>query len=157
MSRRAGHEGRGHLRDREARGQQPVGLRAEDDDVLRRRPPVDAASGGRGRSRPRDRAAGRAGRRRRARWNSDRRRLRYHFVMTLSLHGIFAPLTTPFVANGDIDPNAFTNNIKAHLDAGLSGVVVGGSTGEAALLDEAERSSLVEVARDATPRSKMLI
>jgi 4-hydroxy-2-oxoglutarate aldolase len=77
--------------------------------------------------------------------------------MTLSLSGIFAPLTTPFVANGDIDPAAFAANITAHLDAGLSGVVVGGSTGEAALLDEAERSSLIEVARDAVPRSKSLI
>jgi 4-hydroxy-2-oxoglutarate aldolase len=75
----------------------------------------------------------------------------------ISLNGIFAPLVTPFAANGDIDTSAFAFNIKAHLAAGLSGVVFAGSTGEAALLDESERSSLVEVAREIVPRSKTLI
>jgi len=77
--------------------------------------------------------------------------------MTLSLAGIFAPLATPFVGGGEIDSVGFAANIKAHLDAGLSGVVVAGSTGEAALLDEAERSSLIEIARDAVPRGKAVI
>ena len=77
--------------------------------------------------------------------------------MTLSLSGVFAPLVTTFAANGEIDTAGFASNIHAHLDAGLAGVVVGGSTGEAALLDEAERSSLVEVARDAVPKAKTLI
>lgn len=77
--------------------------------------------------------------------------------MTLSLAGIFAPVTTPFAAGGDIDTRAFASNVTAHMDAGLAGVVVCGSTGEAALLDESERSSLVEVAREAVPRSKAVI
>jgi 4-hydroxy-2-oxoglutarate aldolase len=75
----------------------------------------------------------------------------------IALNGIFAPLVTPFAPNGDIDTAAFARNIGAHMDAGLSGVVIAGSTGEAALLDEAERSSLVEVARDAVPKSKLVI
>jgi 4-hydroxy-2-oxoglutarate aldolase len=75
----------------------------------------------------------------------------------ISLNGIFAPLVTPFAPNGEIDTTAFAFNIRAHLDAGLSGVVIAGSTGEAALLDESERSSLVEVARDILPKTKMLI
>lgn len=75
----------------------------------------------------------------------------------ISLNGIFAPLATPFAANGEIDTNAFAFNIRAHLDAGLNGVVIAGSTGEAALLDESERSSLVEVAREIVPRGKTLI
>jgi 4-hydroxy-2-oxoglutarate aldolase len=75
----------------------------------------------------------------------------------ISLNGIFGPLTTPFAANGDIDTTAFASNIRAHLDAGLSGVVIAGSTGEAALLDESERSSLIEVAREVVPRNKTLI
>lgn len=75
----------------------------------------------------------------------------------ISLNGIFAPLATPFAANGDVDTAAFAFNIRAHMDAGLHGVVIAGSTGEAALLDEAERSSLVEVARDILPKSKMLV
>jgi 4-hydroxy-2-oxoglutarate aldolase len=75
----------------------------------------------------------------------------------ISLNGIFAPLATTFAANGDIDTSAFASNIRAHLDAGLSGVVIAGSTGEAALLDESERSSLVEVAREIVPRGRALI
>jgi 4-hydroxy-2-oxoglutarate aldolase len=73
------------------------------------------------------------------------------------LNGIFAPLATPFTASGEIDTAAFAFNIRGHLDAGLSGVVIAGSTGEAALLDEAERSSLVEVAREIVPRGKAVI
>jgi 4-hydroxy-2-oxoglutarate aldolase len=73
------------------------------------------------------------------------------------LNGIFAPLATPFVANGDIDTAGFATNIRAHLGAGLSGVVIAGSTGEAALLDEAERSSLIEAARDVVPKDKLLV
>jgi 4-hydroxy-2-oxoglutarate aldolase len=75
----------------------------------------------------------------------------------ISLNGIFAPLVTPFAANGDIDTTAFGFNIRAHIDAGLSGVVIAGSTGEAALLDESERSSLIEVARDIVPKGKLVI
>jgi 4-hydroxy-2-oxoglutarate aldolase len=75
----------------------------------------------------------------------------------ISLNGIFAPLVTPFAATGEIDTAAFASNIRAHMDAGLSGVVIAGSTGEAALLDESERSSLVEVAREILPKTKALI
>lgn len=77
--------------------------------------------------------------------------------MALSLSGIFAPLATTFAANGEVDTAAFGHNVQAHIDAGLSGVVIAGSTGEAALLDESERSSLVEVARGILPKTKMLI
>jgi 4-hydroxy-2-oxoglutarate aldolase len=75
----------------------------------------------------------------------------------IALNGIFAPLATPFAPNGDVDTSAFAANVRAHMDAGLAGVVIAGSTGEAALLDEAERSSLIEVAREAVPKSRLVI
>ena len=75
----------------------------------------------------------------------------------IALNGIFAPLATPFAASGDIDTVAFASNIRAHMDAGLAGVVIAGSTGEAALLDESERSSLIEVARENVPASRLVI
>lgn len=65
----------------------------------------------------------------------------------IELRGIFGPVVTPFSASGDVDAAAFAANIRAHLAAGLHGIVVAGSTGEAALLDETERMQLVEVAR----------
>lgn len=64
-------------------------------------------------------------------------------------HGVFGPVTTPFAGNGDVDLAAFTQNLKSHIAAGLDGVVVNGSTGEAALLDEAERDHCLETAREA--------
>lgn len=75
----------------------------------------------------------------------------------IELRGIFGPVVTPFDANGDVDAAAFAANIRAHLAAGLQGIVVAGSTGEAALLDEAERMELVEVARRAMEAGRPLI
>jgi 4-hydroxy-2-oxoglutarate aldolase len=65
----------------------------------------------------------------------------------IELRGVLGPVVTPFDAKGDVDAAAFAANLRAHLAAGLHGIVVAGSTGEAALLDEGERMRLVEVAR----------
>ena len=77
--------------------------------------------------------------------------------MTIALKGIFAPMTTPFGKDGELDRNAFEFNCRAHLQAGLNGLVIAGSTGEAALLDRDERSSLLEWARREVPDDRMLI
>ena len=75
----------------------------------------------------------------------------------IALDGILAPVVTPFDRSGAVDGAAFVANIRAHLTAGLHGVVVAGSTGEAALLDEEERSRLVELARAAVPAERTLL
>lgn len=75
----------------------------------------------------------------------------------IALGGILAPLVTPFDGAGEVDGDAFVANVRAHLDAGLHGVVVSGSTGEAALLDEEERAFLVELAREAVPADRTLL
>ena len=75
-----------------------------------------------------------------------------------SLQGIFAPVVTTFDSHSEeLDLEAFTANAKAHLAAGLDGLVVTGSTGEAALLDASERNDLIETARRVVPRDKLLI
>ncbi len=56
-----------------------------------------------------------------------------------------------------LDVGAFTANIASHLSNGLDGVVVCGSTGEAALLTEEERLELLGAARRATPAGKLVI
>jgi len=69
----------------------------------------------------------------------------------VKLDGVFLPVTTPFdPAAGDVDLEAFDSNLRAWCRHSISGVVVGGSTGEAALLDEGELLRLVE--RAATAR-----
>jgi 4-hydroxy-2-oxoglutarate aldolase len=78
--------------------------------------------------------------------------------VSLTLQGVFGPVVTTFDREtGDVDRDAFAANLRAHLDAGLHGVVVTGSTGEAALLDERERMTLADVARTAIPSERVLI
>ena len=76
----------------------------------------------------------------------------------LNLRGVIAPVVTTFGARDEsIDLDAFATNLRAYAAAGLSGVVVCGSTGEAALLEEAERRTLIERARDELPSDVRLI
>ena len=77
--------------------------------------------------------------------------------MTLALRGIFAPVTTPFKENGELDRAAFEHNVRAHMKHGLHGIVIAGSTGEAALLDEREREQLAEWARPHVAGDRLLI
>jgi 4-hydroxy-2-oxoglutarate aldolase len=74
------------------------------------------------------------------------------------LQGVFAPVVTTFYReSGEVDVASFAANIRAHLTAGLHGIVVTGSTGEAALLDNDERSALIDTAREMVPRDKVLL
>jgi len=74
------------------------------------------------------------------------------------VRGVFPPITTPFDrATGDIAPMPFRQNIERLLAAGVSGIVVSGSTGEAALLDADEQRRVVEIARDAMTDGAWLI
>ncbi len=78
--------------------------------------------------------------------------------MTKQLEGVFAPVVTTFYTqNGELDVASFAANVRAHLTAGLHGIVVTGSTGEAALLDFEERTALVDAAREMIPRERWLI
>lgn len=75
----------------------------------------------------------------------------------MNLNGILAPVVTPFRADGEVDEGGFARNVRAHLAAGLVGIVVAGSTGEAALLDDNERNGLVDTARHEVPPDRTLI
>lgn len=76
----------------------------------------------------------------------------------LDLAGVHVPLATPFDAvTGDIDPVSLRANIRALIERGVAGVVVGGSTGEAVYLDESERRTLLEAARTVVPEGRRLL
>ena len=74
-----------------------------------------------------------------------------------ALGGVFAAAVTPFDANGTLDRDAARRNVRALLDAGLQGVLLAGSTGEAALLDQTERDALLQAVRDEVPSSRFLL
>ncbi|ELZ55946.1 MULTISPECIES: dihydrodipicolinate synthase family protein [unclassified Haloferax] len=68
--------------------------------------------------------------------------------MTNELHGVNPPLITPLDADGQLKDDAFRDEIRYHLDAGVSGVVVGGSTGEGMRMSNDQLQHLYEVAVD---------
>ena len=76
---------------------------------------------------------------------------------TRRLGGVLAPLVTTFRADEGLDLDAFGANVRAHLAAGVDGVVVAGSTGEAALLDDDERARLVAMSRPLVPEDRWLL
>ncbi len=80
-------------------------------------------------------------------------------MTTRTLGGLLAPAITTFdSATGELAREPFVRNIKAHLDAGLDGILVAGSSGEAALLDSAERRTITEWAReDVQPHQWLLV
>ncbi len=73
------------------------------------------------------------------------------------LGGVFAATVTPFDLNGTLDRDAARRNVRALLDAGLHGVLLAGSSGEAALLDQTERDGLLQAVRDEIPASRFLL
>lgn len=66
----------------------------------------------------------------------------------MRLTGSITALATPFTAAGDIDFQAWRRLLQAQLDAGTQGVVVAGSTGEAASLTDEEYDELLRSAVD---------
>lgn len=76
----------------------------------------------------------------------------------MDLKGVHIPAATPFAdGSGDLDLEAFRANLRAWLRHPVAGVVVGGSTGEAVLLDEDERRALWRAASDELGGDALLI
>ena len=60
--------------------------------------------------------------------------------------GIFPALTTKFTADDTLDLPLFDKNLQAQLDAGVNGIVLGGTLGEASVLSTAEKEQLIKFA-----------
>lgn len=67
------------------------------------------------------------------------------------------PAVTTFDVRGELDRAAFEYNLDMHLALHMDGVLVAGSSGESALLDDTERRKLLEWARERVPTNKWLI
>lgn len=63
--------------------------------------------------------------------------------MAINWQGVFPALTTKFTADEELDLPAFTANLQAQLDAGVDGIILGGSLGEASTLSNDEKDTLV--------------
>jgi len=71
--------------------------------------------------------------------------------MPIKLDGILLPVTTPFLANEDLDLVGLKKNLASWNGTGIVGYVLLGSTGERANLDETEYAELIETARREVP------
>jgi len=62
--------------------------------------------------------------------------------MSIKWKGVMPAVTTQFTANDELDLELFKVNIQAQLDAGVHGLVLGGTLGEASTLTDEERRIL---------------
>ncbi|MBN8575412.1 MAG: dihydrodipicolinate synthase family protein [Cytophagales bacterium] len=63
--------------------------------------------------------------------------------MKVAWQGIYPALTTKFTPDDKLDFPLFEKNLKAQLDAGVEGVILGGTLGEASVLSNEEKFELV--------------
>jgi 4-hydroxy-2-oxoglutarate aldolase len=71
--------------------------------------------------------------------------------------GIYTPIATPFRDDGAVDERALADNVSRWMTTPLTGLVVLGSNGEAASLEDAEADRVVEIVRAGVPASRPLI
>ena len=64
--------------------------------------------------------------------------------MSLALHGSFVALVTPFTNDNEVDYKAICNLIDRQINAGISGIVPCGTTGESSSLNSSEYLRVVE-------------
>lgn len=62
----------------------------------------------------------------------------------LQLRGVYIPLITPFTADGSVALDAVTLLCHEYLDAGATGIVALGTTGEASALSAEEKRSVID-------------
>ena len=63
--------------------------------------------------------------------------------MSINWTGVFPAVTTKFTANDELDFNAFNLNLEAQLEAGVDGIILCGSLGEASVLTDEEKFELL--------------
>jgi dihydrodipicolinate synthase/N-acetylneuraminate lyase len=68
--------------------------------------------------------------------------------MHIPWQGIYPALTTKFTPDDTLDFPAFARNVDVQLDAGVDGLILGGSLGEASTLDDDEKFALLSFALD---------
>lgn len=58
--------------------------------------------------------------------------------------GVYPAITTKFTSDGQLDMPLFMHNMQAQVDAGVDGIIIGGSLGEASTITENEKELLVK-------------
>jgi 4-hydroxy-tetrahydrodipicolinate synthase len=66
--------------------------------------------------------------------------------MNFTWKGVFPAITTKFTQNDELDLALFHKNLTVQLEAGIDGLILGGTLGEASVLTEDEKEKLVKFA-----------
>jgi 1-pyrroline-4-hydroxy-2-carboxylate deaminase len=66
--------------------------------------------------------------------------------MSINWQGVFPALTTKFTSSDELDLPLFEKNLQAQLVAGVHGIVLGGTLGEASVLTVDEKETLLKFA-----------
>src|SRR5690349_16011265 len=65
-------------------------------------------------------------------------------LMKINWEGVFPAVTTKFSKNDALDFDAFEKNLDVQLEAGIDGIVIGGTLGEASVLTNDEKNELLK-------------
>lgn len=68
-------------------------------------------------------------------------------MVNITWEGVYPALLTPFTQDDTLDLELFSRNLQAQKNAGVSGVIIGGSLGEASTLEAHELMILLDQAR----------
>lgn len=66
--------------------------------------------------------------------------------MRIDWNGVYPAVTTKFTEDDQLDLKGFADNILAQVEAGVDGIVLGGTLGEASSITDAEKLALVKTA-----------
>ncbi|AWW29248.1 dihydrodipicolinate synthase family protein [Echinicola strongylocentroti] len=66
----------------------------------------------------------------------------------MNWNGVFPAVTTKFHGDGSIDYDTFFLNLEAQIDAGVSGVILGGTLGESSVLEDEEKIELTKKTKE---------
>ena len=64
--------------------------------------------------------------------------------MKFQWKGVFSAVTTKFTADDELDFEAFDLNLNAQIEAGVDGIILGGSLGEASTLTQEDKDALLK-------------
>ncbi len=64
--------------------------------------------------------------------------------MEVKWKGIYPALTTKFTSNDELDFDLFEKNLDAQINAGIDGIILGGTLGESSVLSTDEKEKLVK-------------
>jgi dihydrodipicolinate synthase/N-acetylneuraminate lyase len=78
-------------------------------------------------------------------------------MATLTWKGVYPALLTPFKQDDSVDLDMFKKNLTAQVDAGIDGIILGGSLGEASSLSNDEKKELLSFSKTVLPNSMPVI